>query len=98
MELDIKVQIKEELRKGLIFGFYARPPIGIILGFVGYRNQVLPLMQILSHATWAYIVNANYLQGFIVKFDVSYHLKIADKADRLTDARKWQAIDLDSIQ
>ena len=32
------VPIKEELKKVLIFGLTARPAIGMILGFIGYRD------------------------------------------------------------
>ena len=39
-----KVPIKEELKKSLIFGLEARLPIGIILGYVGYRPIVIDLM------------------------------------------------------
>ena len=38
------VPIKEELKKSLIFGLEARLPIGIILGYVGYRPIVIDLM------------------------------------------------------
>ena len=36
-KFDIKVEIRDELKKGLILGLEARLPIGIVLGFVGYR-------------------------------------------------------------
>ena len=61
-----KVPIKEELKKSLIFGLESRLPIGIILGFVGYRHTVIALMQTISHGTRAFIINANALPGFIV--------------------------------
>ena len=66
---DIKVPIKDELRKNLIFQIHARPPIGIILGFVGYSYDVIPLMQVLSHGTRAFIVNAKGLPGFVLAPD-----------------------------
>ena len=40
---EIKVEIKEDLKKVLIFGLHSRLPIGTILGFVGYRHDVMPL-------------------------------------------------------
>ena len=67
---DIKVPIKDELKKNLILGLGARPPIGIVLGFAGYYHQVIPLLQKLSHGTRAYIVNSNGLPGFVLPFDI----------------------------
>ena len=64
--LDIKVTIKDELKKSLIFGLRARLPIGVILGFYGYSYEVMRLMQVLSHGTRAYIINENGLPGFVI--------------------------------
>ena len=36
-KFDIKVTIRNELKKDLTLGLQARLPIGIILGFAGYR-------------------------------------------------------------
>ena len=90
--------IKDELRKSLIFGIGARPPIGIILGFYGFRHQVLILMQCLSHGTRAFIVNADGLPGFVLEFDISRLLKRADEAGKLEHARKYQVIDLGTVE
>ena len=98
INFDIKVQIKEDLKKSLIFGLQARLPIGVILGFVGYRHHVLPIMQTLSHSTRAYIVNSDGLQGFVIAFDIINHLKKLDEAGRLEHARKWQVFDLWNVQ
>ena len=73
-DFDIKVQIREELKKGLIFGLQARLPIGIILGFTGFRYEVYQIMQTLSHSTRAYIVNANGLNGFLKRMCFIYIL------------------------
>ena len=75
--------IKEELKKGLIFGLEARPPIGIVLGFYGYQPQVMKLMQCLSHGTRAYIVNADGLPGFVLELDIIRFLREADEAGQL---------------
>ena len=64
---DINVPIKEELKKGLIFGIHARPPLGVINGYVGYHHEVISLSQTLSHSTRAFISNAECLPGFLVK-------------------------------
>ena len=79
-QLDIKIQIREELKKGLIFGLRARLAIGLVLGFVAYGDEVLHLMQTLSHSTRAYIINANGLKGFVTSFDIKKHLQAADES------------------
>ena len=73
-----KVLIKEELKKCLIFNLKARLPIGIILGFTGYRHEILHLMMNISHATRAYIVNANGLSGFLENIEIIKFLKDSD--------------------
>ena len=55
---DIKVAIKDDLRKGLIFGLKARLPIAMILVFLGDKYGVIPILQTVSHGTRAFIVNA----------------------------------------
>ena len=41
---DIRVQIKESMKKELVFGLVARPAIGIILSYFGYQNEVMHIM------------------------------------------------------
>ena len=65
-KFDIKVQIRGSLKKKLIFGLNSRLSIGIVLGFVGLRNDVWPIMQAISHATRAYLVNEKGLLGFLM--------------------------------
>ena len=67
---DIKVQIKEDLKKCLVFGLGARLPIGLVLGFTGFSHEVTPIMQTLSHSTRAHLCNANGLPAFILRFEV----------------------------
>ena len=43
-KFDIRVPIKDDLRKGLILGLQARLPIGIILGFLGHQLYIFPLL------------------------------------------------------
>ena len=43
-KIDIKVPIKDELKKNLIFGIESRLPIAMILSYAGYRHQVMPKM------------------------------------------------------
>ena len=93
----IKVSIKDELKKDLIFGIGARPPIGLILGFCGFHHQVMEKMQCLSHGTRAYIINADGLPGFLYKFDIIRHLEQADEAGQLEDIKKFQVINLDKL-
>ena len=55
-------------------------------------------MQCLSHGTRAYLINANGLPGFLRKFDIVQHLKEADKAGKLENTRKFQVIDLSTVE
>ena len=41
---DIKVDIKEDLEKGLILGIAARLPIAMIIGFTDFQHEVLPIL------------------------------------------------------
>ena len=75
----ILVTIKLELTSALIFNLKARPPIGIVLSYVDYEHKVVPLLQSLSHATRAFIWNANGLNGFLVRFQIMKILKEADE-------------------
>ena len=74
-KFDIKVTIKKKLKKSLIFGIRARPPIGILLGFLGFRDEVIPILQAISHGTRAFIINANGLPGFIVRRGIIHILE-----------------------
>ena len=65
---------------------------------MGYRHDVVPMMQRVSHSTRAYIVNAEGLPSFVIPFDIMKHLKVADKAGQLDHARRVQLIDLDALQ
>ena len=48
----------------------------------------MPLMQILSHSTRAFVVNAKGLSGFVYKFEIMRFLRIADKRGLLENAKK----------
>ena len=42
-KFDIKVQIKQDMLKGLVFGLNSRIAIGVVFGFVGNRYEAIPL-------------------------------------------------------
>ena len=93
----IKVPIKHELKKGLVFGLRARLPIAIIIGFIGYRHDVMPMMQKLSHGTRAYICNAKGLPGFVDELHIVEILKLAEEKGQLEHAKNWQVLEIDNI-
>ena len=80
--------IQENLKKGLIFGFKARPPVGVMLSFLGYHHYVIHLLQMISHGTRAFIVNAEGLPGFIIKFDLKQVLIQADVSGELSSLQE----------
>ena len=51
LNYDIKVPIKEHLKKELILGISARPPIGHIMSYYGHSDEVMELLRTLSHGT-----------------------------------------------
>ena len=67
----------------------ARPPIGHIMGYYGYSDEVMQLMRTLSHATRAFIINANGLRGFVIQVSLIRILKDADKEDKFQQAKTW---------
>ena len=76
---DVKVPIKGNLKKGLIFGLNARLSIGIFLSFLDFRHVVIHLMQKLSHSTRAYIWNADGLNSFLQRVQI---MKVFREAQR----------------
>ena len=41
---DFILPVRNELKKDFILGLKGRLPIALILGFSGYRSQVMPLL------------------------------------------------------
>ena len=70
----------------------------MVLGFFGFRHEVMKLMQCLSHGTRAYIVNSDGLPGFVIEYDIMQPLMKADKAGKLELAKKFQVIDLSDVE
>ena len=58
-----------------------------MLSYVGYRHEVLPLLQIMSHKTRAYAINAEGLRGFLIEMDVMKILREMDAKGLLELAR-----------
>lgn len=68
-----------------------------MLSYVGYHHEILPLLQIISHRTRAYIINAEGLPGFLVQIDFMQILRQADARGCLEIAKKWQELNLDKV-
>ena len=94
---EIKVEIKEELKKDLVLGLGARLPIAEILRFSGYCDEVPNLIQNLSHGTRAYLVNAGSLSNFLPERDIIGILKGSDKKGKLEHEKRWQELDLEVL-
>lgn len=60
-------------------GIQARGPTAMILSFMSYKHEVVPILQNLSHGARAYILNANGLKGFLVEFELLKFLKNSDE-------------------
>ena len=76
---DIKIHIRMELLKVLLIkGLESRNVMGTILSYVDHSDEVISLMQRISHSSRAYIWNADALQGYLVKQNV---IKILEKIE-----------------
>ena len=75
---------------------YAREPIARVFGYVGFIDEVIPILQVMSHKTRAFICNpsANFLQGFLYKKEIIKILKRADACKQLEVVKRWQIFDL----
>ena len=76
----------------------AREATAIILGFLGYRHHVLPLLQTLSHKSRAFIWKANGLPGFVEQFNVINALREAKQSGKLDWILKWQMINFNDLE
>ena len=91
-KFDIKVPIREQILKCLIFGLQARLPIATILSYMGYRHDVIWILQTLSHTTRAYIWNANGLEAFIKPLNIINFFRDSEEQGFLEDIAKWQLV------
>ena len=97
-KFDVIVPVKQDLKKGLVFGLKARPAIGIVLSFVSQRKETLNLMQNLSHTTRAFIENSNGLNGFLPRFNIMDVVNDPKNSSLLDEALSWQVIDFDQLE
>ena len=89
IRLEVRVPLKEELKKCLLFGL-SRLSVAMILGYLGHRHEVMPIMQTICHSTRAYMVNAKCMPGFVMRLpQVLKIYKNADSAGELKEAAKW---------
>lgn len=71
----------------------SRHAMAVVLSYFGYFEDVIDLMQVLSHSTRAYIVNANYLRGFLIGSKILFLIR-----KHFEVCSKWQLIDLENIR
>ena len=84
------VKIDETKKKRLPFkDLMSRLGTAIVLGYLGFRHQVIPIMQTLSHGTRAFVWSANGLQGFVIRADIMYILNEAKKSGELEEVTKY---------
>ena len=68
---DIRIHIRmDQLKVLLVKGLESRNVMGTIFSYVGHSDEVIGLMQRISHKSRAYIWNADALQGYLVQQNV----------------------------
>ena len=78
---DTKVPIEDCYLKEIPFDLInSRGAIATVWTFVGYKHEVIEILQTLSHRTRAYVYNADGLQGFLVVLDIIKILKAAQSS------------------
>ena len=94
------VNIKDKYKKDLpLNGIRSRLATALVLGYLGYREKVIILMQHISHRTRAYIQNANFLHGFLVKGSIVVSiLELANDSGELDAVTRWHVVDLEKIK
>ena len=94
-----KAKIKSQYLASLPFNpLNARPVIANFLTFLGYRHEVIPLLQVLSHKTRAYTINANGLEGFLIATPVTLAIDHLIANDNIRyEITRFQLIDLNSL-
>ena len=86
---DTKVPLNRDYQKVMSLpGIPARGPTAIILSFLSYKHDAIPILQHLSHGSRAYIHNAGGLKGFLIEFNLIDFLKNSEKV-----SNKWQNVD-----
>ena len=90
-----KVAIKEEYLKALPFGkLQSRVAIATVLSFFDLSDQVSDNMQIISHKTRAFFVNASGLKAFIVPYTILGQMQAAQKIGKLEEVNKLHLFDM----
>ena len=96
---DIRVEIKADQLSSLPFkDLQSRVCTATILQYTGYQQQIILLLQKLSHKSRAYIFNANGLQGFLIKEDYLSVLKSAHADGLWERVTRWHRADFSFIQ
>ena len=90
------VKFKEFLSCTPFDDIKSRNATATILSFLGYRHEIIPQMQRISHRSRAYIWNSDGLPGFLI-CDISLILQSAKKGGVLAAASKYQNIDYESL-
>ena len=94
------VNIKDKYKKDLpLNGIRSRLATALVLGYLGHREKVIILMQHISHRTRAYIQNANFLHGFLVKGSIVVSiLELANDSGELDAVTRRHVVDLEKIK
>ena len=94
------VSIKDKYKQVLpLRGIKSRIATALVLGYLGYREKVIVLMQHISHRTRAYIQNTNFLHGFLVRGGAIVSiLELANDSGELEVLTRWHVVDLEDVE
>ena len=79
-------------------GVNAREAMATIWSFVGWKHEIIEILQKLSQRSRAYLYNANGLRGFALEMRVMRVVKKLAAKNLLDEISKWQCINLDELE
>ena len=97
-KFDARVKLKIKYDKAMPFeGLPAREAMATVWSYVGWKFQVVDILQKLSHQSRAYLYNGHGLSGFLVELNVIPVLKRLESKGKLDEISPWQRVDIEEI-
>ena len=96
---DIIVEIRTNFMKCQpIEGLQSRLPVVTIFAYMGFKHEVMPILQQMSHKTRAYAFNADGFKGFLLRLDPIRFFRRSDVKGLMNEVTQYQVVDLPMLK